>query len=201
MISEVDQITPTFIRAYLSNLENNGHNVGGVLACYRALKTFLKRYAFENDLVDWNNPIDKVKVKNPNDKPLDPVDIQAVKAIIATCDNSFIGLRDKAIILMLLDTGMRINELLTLVEDNVNPITGVIRIMHAKGGKFRAVYMGRKTCLVYRKYLSKRPYKTALSIRQKSKDTAIPILFTREDGYKSAAGNQTQPAIGRSQVL
>lgn len=151
----IEDITPVFIRSYLLDLENKGHNPGGVHACYRALKTFLKWFALENDLNDWSNPIDKVKVKNPMNKPLDPVDIEAVKAILETCRKSFADIRDKAIILMLLDTGMRISELLSLEHENINPITGVIQIIHGKGNKFRTVYISRKTRIALRKYISK----------------------------------------------
>jgi integrase/recombinase XerD len=152
-VNQVDQITPVYIRSYLLHLENTNHNPGGVHACYRALKTFLKWYAFENDLTDWINPIDKVKVKNPRNEPLDPVDIEAVKAILDTCKDSFADTRDRLILFMLLDTGMRISELLSLEHENINPTTGVIQILHGKGGKFRTVYIGRKTRLALRKYL------------------------------------------------
>ena len=152
-VSEIHQITPVFIRTYLLHLENTDHNPGGVNACYRALKTFMKWYAFENDLNDWNNPIDKVKVKNPGKQPLEPADIEAVKAILETCNNTFVDRRDRTIILMLLDTGMRISELLFLEHENVNPVTGVVQILHGKGGKFRTVYISRKTRLVLRKYI------------------------------------------------
>jgi len=154
-LNEIQQISPTFIRSYLLNLENTSHNPGGIHACYRALKTFLKWYAIENDLDNWDNPIDKVKVKNPNNQPLNPVDIEAVRAILDTCRQSVVDIRDRAIILMLLDTGMRISELLALEHENINPTTGVIQILHGKGGKFRTVYIGRKTRNALRRYLSK----------------------------------------------
>lgn len=153
-INEIQQITPTFIRLYLLELENSGHNPGGIHACYRTLKTFLKWYAFENDLKDWINPIDKVKMRIPKDQPLDPVDMDAVRGILETCGSSFADVRDRAIILMLLDTGMRISELLAMDIANVNPISGTVQILHGKGEKFRTGYIGRKTRAALRKYLA-----------------------------------------------
>lgn len=154
-LNEIQQITPVFIRSYLLNLENSCHNPGGIHACFRALKTFLKWYAIENDLLDWDNPIDKVKVKNPINQPLDPVNIESVKVILETCRQSFTDIRDRVIILMLLDTGIRISELLSLEHENINSISGVIQILHGKGGKFRTVFIGRKTRIALRKYISK----------------------------------------------
>jgi integrase/recombinase XerD len=152
-VTYIKEVTPVFIRKYLLHLENTDHNPGGVHACYRALKTFLRWYQIENDLTDWVNPIDKVRVKNPRNQPLEPVDIETVKAILETCKNDFTGKRDRAIILMLLDTGMRISELLSLEHENINPITGVVQILHGKGNKFRTVYISRKTRLALRKYI------------------------------------------------
>ncbi len=173
-LNEIQQITPVFIRSYLLDLENTGHNPGGIHACYRVLKTFLKWYAFENNFNDWDNPIDKVKVKNPSNQPLDPVDIEAVKAILETCRQSFTDIRDRLIILMLLDTGMRISELLSLEQANINPTTGIIQIMHGKGGKFRTVYIGRKTRNALRRYLSKIPKEGYLIIT----DYGEPATYT-----------------------
>jgi len=33
----------------------------------------------------------------------------------------------------MLDTGIRVNELLALDHENINPITGVVQIIHGKG--------------------------------------------------------------------
>lgn len=73
-------------------------------AYFGALKRFLKWYAFKNNLKDWDNPIDKIKVKKPANQPHDPLDIKTIKAILATCRQSFVDIRDRVIILMFLDT-------------------------------------------------------------------------------------------------
>lgn len=190
-LNEIQQISPTFIRTYLLDLENSGHNPGGIHACYRALKTFLKWYAFENDLQDWKNPIDKVKVKIPNNQPLDPVDIEAVKAILETCQKSFADIRDRAIILMLLDTGMRISELLSLAHENVNPTTGVIQILHGKGGKFRTVYIGRKTRISLRRYIVKSPGSGKLFLTDKGDPATYTTIRDMLNRRSDKAGVET----------
>ena len=49
---------------------------------------------------------------------------------------------------MLLDTGIRPSELISIDFENVNPITGAVQILNGKGGKFRMVYLSKKnkTC-------------------------------------------------------
>jgi len=153
-VHDIQELNAKNIREFLLWLENQGHNKGGVHAHFRVLRSFLYWYELENDLTGWANPIRKVKVKSPKDEPLDPADIDAVKTMIGTCSSDFTGLRDKVILLMLLDTGLRASELLALDVNNVNPINGVLQIIHGKGDKFRTAYLGKKTRLALRSYLS-----------------------------------------------
>jgi len=155
-INDPIKISASDIRNFLIHLENNGHNHGGVHAHFRVVRSFMYWYEEENELTDWTNPIRKVKVKTPKDIPLEPADISAVKEILKTCGNDFTGIRDKAIILIFLDTGIRASELLALDHENINPITGVIQILHGKGGKFRTAYLSKKSRLAIRRYISKK---------------------------------------------
>ena len=61
-------------------------------------------------------------------------------------------MRDRLILLALLDTGLRGSELLALDFINVNPIVGTLQILHGKGDKFRVVYLGKKSRLALRSY-------------------------------------------------
>ena len=105
-LHDIQDISTHDLRNYFIGLQEN-HNKGGVHAFFRTVKTFLNWYEEENEFTDWKNPIKKVRVKTPNLQPLDPADINAIKAILRTCKNDFIGIRDKAIYLMMLDTGIR----------------------------------------------------------------------------------------------
>jgi integrase/recombinase XerD len=152
-IRSVMDLNATEIRTFFIFLKEKGHNQGGVYAHYKVLRSFLYWYEEENELEDWSNPIRKVKVKSPNDQPLEPADVDAIKAILKTCGNNYTGKRDKAIVLMLLDTGMRATELISINHENINPITGVIQILNGKGGKFRIAYLSKKARLALRRYI------------------------------------------------
>lgn len=151
---QVKEIQPTLLRNYLIWLKEQGHNEGGQFTFYRAVKTFLKWYQVENDLIEWSNPIDKVKFHLPKIEPLEPASMNAIKGMMGVCKPNFTGKRDKAIILMLLDTGLRASELLALDKINLNPISGVVQVIQGKGRKFRHVYLGRKTRIALRRYLN-----------------------------------------------
>jgi len=151
-IHDIQELNANHIRKYILWLENKGHNRGGVHAHYRVLKSFLYWYEDENDLTNWINPIRKVKVKRARQEPLEPADLEAIKAMLATCGDNFTGIRDRLILLILLDTGLRASELLALNFEDVNPVTGTLQVMHGKGDKFRVVYLGKKSRIALRAY-------------------------------------------------
>jgi len=151
-IHDIQELQAKHIRKYIFWLEDKGHNKGGVHAHFRVLPTFLYWYELENDFIDWVNPIQKVKVKRPRQEPLEPADIKAVKAMLDVCENDFTGVRDRLILLILLDTGLRASELLALDFVNVNPIVGTLQIMHGKSDKDRVVYLGKKSRIALRSY-------------------------------------------------
>ncbi len=137
-------------------LEDNGHNPGGRHACYRAVKTFLYWWVDEVEPEGWKNPVQKVKLPRLNIEPLEPMGIDTIKFLLDTCKGgSFYDLRDKAIILVLMDTGARASELTAMSLDDVN-ISGSVLIRHGKGEKPRSVFFGKKTRRAIRAYLRKR---------------------------------------------
>ena len=152
-LHEIETLTANDLRNYFIGLQEN-HSKGGVHAFYRTVKAFLNWYELENEFSAWKNPINNISIKPPNLQPLEPADIHAIKAILKTCKNDYVGIRDKAIYLFLLDTGVRASELLALDHANINPITGVVQILHGKGDKFRTVYLSKKSRLALRKYIS-----------------------------------------------
>jgi integrase/recombinase XerC len=137
-------------------LEEEGHNAGGRHQGYRTVKTFLYWWEREVEPVGWSNPIRKVNPPKVSIEPLEPVQIDDIKAMIETCDKSFSGLRDKAILLGLLDSGARANEFLDVKLKDYNQFSGEVLIRHGKGGKSRTVFFGKITRKAVRTYLNNR---------------------------------------------
>lgn len=168
VIERLDQLNTNVLRDYLVWLEENGHNPGGVHAAYRVLKTFLRWYEAEAEPDNWKNPITKIKAPKLAEDPLEPVEVADVFKMADVCDRSFLGWRDKAILLFLLDTGLRAGELLRLNQDDINLVTGVVLVKVGKGRKPRSVFIGAATRKVLRMYLKMRA------------DT-LPVLWVTED--------------------
>lgn len=141
------------IRAYLEYLSGKGHNKGGVHLKYRILRTYLYFIWDEYDL-NTRNPITKVSFSPPRPKPLEGISMDEVKRMLAACQNNQFPARDRAIISVLVDTGLRRSELMDLNFEDVNIDTGRIVVRHGKGDKFRVVYAGKTCRKALRKYLN-----------------------------------------------
>lgn len=156
-LTNISQISPTFIREYLLNLEQTGHNPGGRHAAFRSLRAFLLWYEDEVEPEGWSNPVRKVKAPKVPVEALEPVQFETVAAMVKTCPrDSFVGDRDAAILLCLLDTGARAGEFLSINLEDINQARGDILIRHGKGSKPRTVYIGKLSKRALRRYLKHR---------------------------------------------
>lgn len=80
--------------------------------------------------------------------------------------------RNRAIVRVLLDTGMRREELVRLRIEDYNRRTGHLQIRYAKGGKTRMVYLGRRSMASLAEYLVKR----------KSLEAKAPLFHSEAGG-------------------
>jgi len=152
-VDTVERIDADLIRAYLIQLAADGHNPGGVHGHFRTLKTFLRWYEGEIDDPTFRNPIRKVKTPTLPHDIIDPVALSAVRRMVATCEHNRDGLRDKAILLTLLDAGPRAAELQSFDLSDLNQLTGELVIRKGKGRKGRSVFLGRLVRRAVRAYL------------------------------------------------
>lgn len=168
----IDEIRPETIRRYLIRLEELGHNPGGIHQGYRTVKAFLRWYEAEEEPEGWKNPIRKIKAPKLNIEPLQPVEIETIKKMLATCDRgTFAGERDRAVLLSLLDTGCRADEFVNISLEDIDIPSGTILVRKGKGGKFRNVFIGTLSRKAVRTYLKKR-------------DDDCPYLWVSEKGEK-----------------
>jgi integrase/recombinase XerC len=110
-----------------------------VNAYYRALRAFSNFCIAEGLLED--TPLKNVKAPRvPNDQ-IQPLDHEQVQALLDAARRTRSPERDVAVILLLVDTGMRASELTGLQMTDVDRGTGELTVL-GKGNKKRAVYMG-----------------------------------------------------------
>lgn len=183
-ITNISQITADNIRQFLIYLVERKHKPAGVHCFYRSVKTFLRWFEAEVEPPDWHNPIDKVRAPIVPLEPLDPVSIGTIKAMMETCKRGKItDARDRAALLVLLDSGLRISEFLALNKADINLITGEILVRAGKGRKPRNAYLGDTSRRMLRKYLNLRiDYNSAIWIiktGERLTETGLRMMLRR----------------------
>lgn len=156
VISTIDQVTPDVIRLFLFYLEQTGHNPGGIHGCYRSLRAFLLWWEAEYEPDDWRNPIRKVKAPKVAQEPLQPIERAEFDSLLQTCDKTWHGARDRAILNILLDSGVRAAELCSLNVKDLDLTTGALEVRQGKGRKPRVSFVGIQARRSIRQWLKMR---------------------------------------------
>jgi integrase/recombinase XerD len=154
------------------------------------LKSFFG-WAHQREFIT-TNPMDVVPRPKFNDKPFDPFTREEIDKLLQVCRHSRLAetngrrpfmmgrptyRRDEALILFLLDTGLRASELCALRIRDVDMSTGEVIIRHgkeggAKGAKGRTVFIGKATKRTLWRYLVERGDKN---------DDEAPLFTTVDD--------------------
>jgi len=183
-VTRITEITPQVLRDYLIYLESTNHNPGGIHAAFRAIKAFLNWWEDEYEPDSWKNPIKKVKPPKVPIEILEPVSVKDALALLNACDSlNIFGLRDRAIILTLMDTGVRASELVAMSLQDLDLRDGKIIIRKGKGRKFRVVFISKKTRQAIHLYLSKRtdytPHLWITNMNQQLKYSGLRQIIRR----------------------
>jgi site-specific recombinase XerD len=95
-----------------------------------------------------HNPITKIEIAKPKPRIINPYRIEEIKQMLAVCaydyehNAKFLGSRNRAIILVLLDSGVRLSELVGMKIGDIDHEKGHIRVL-GKGSKERVVRIGK----------------------------------------------------------
>jgi integrase/recombinase XerD len=153
-LTTLDAVQPQHIRRWLIYRQQHGVSNAQLHNDYRQPRTFWN-WCLREELTT-NNPFAKVEKPKlqPTLKPaLTP---HEVEQILQACEGKdWLRLRDKALILLLLDTGLRIHEAHKLTVADAQRETVLIR---GKGGKQRVVFLSAEVRLAIKRYLKACPY-------------------------------------------
>ena len=149
--SELNQVGRKDLEAFVEHEQDRGLKIVSVSNRLGSLYAFL-RYLIEHDLADAGLLTRKIKLKVPDALPraMDPDD---VKCLLAVLDE----VRNRAMILLLLRSGMRIGELLNTKVIDVHLADKKIMIYEGeKNRKGRAVCISDDACQALDDWLQKR---------------------------------------------
>lgn len=148
---DIRKITHRHLQAYFHYRKVNGIADSTRELEYTCIKKFWKWAIKEFELP--NNPFDRVppiKAQETVIKFPDPDDFQK---LLDTCSTrEFHDVRDKALLLLLRDTGMRIGETLALTENDFLFNQRLIHLKRTKNGQERVVAYGNTTALALSRY-------------------------------------------------
>lgn len=151
-ITTPQEIEARHVRAYLSLMAGKGLADTYIHNHARAIRTLLKFFQTEKYIT---TPV-TFQMPSMADKRLPCLSTEDVQKLLTDCQNP----RDKAVILLMVDTGLRRAEVCALNWEDVEISNGLVRVVRGKGGKARSVVVGvstRRALLAYRRKINPQP--------------------------------------------
>ena len=154
-VQDVASITPAHVRLYLVSLQKRGLKDTTQHAQARGIKAWLNWLVREGDLE--RSPMQRVTMPKLEGRIPPPFSPEEVQALLSACDrHTPIGARNFAIVLTLLDTGLRAAEFVPLRVGNIDARSGLVTVF-GKGQKQRQVRVGARARGAIVKMLGYRP--------------------------------------------
>lgn len=150
----------------------------------RQLRVFI-RYLYDEEYIQ-TNLCDKFKLPKAPKKTIDILnEIEKQKLLNSFTETSELQLRNKTIIALMLDSGLRRNEVISLEYDNVHFSYNYLKV-NGKGDKERLVPLGittKKLLLKYINFRSLPEFETKILFIDRNKrpmsDNSIKMMFAR----------------------
>jgi len=107
-------LTPRHVRAFFAALDERGVSQDTFAAYDRALRT-LSKFCLAEGYIETDPMASRPRARQARNVVPDTLTREEIDALLGTCDlDSPVGLRDRALMLLLLDTGMRAGEICSL---------------------------------------------------------------------------------------
>jgi len=177
---KVDSLNTSDIREFLILLGEQGLSGASIARCLSSIKSFFKYLCLDKQLD--NNPAEILNTPRSYRKLPNVLSSKDIDNLLNCPDkNSFLGLRDKAMLEILYATGLRVSELVNLKVSELDLEVGCIRTM-GKGSKERIVPIGSMAKKAVNNYLLNS--RTALLKGQNAEE----IFVTKRGGCMTRQG-------------
>ncbi len=131
------EVTPELIRSYFDDMRKRGLASGTIAHTYGALRCFFGFLARERMIPQ--NPFALVAKPRMEKKLIKPLSMDQARLLLAAINKRpFQGQRLWTMVVLILDTGLRVAEVMGLRMDDVDFQVGALRVL-GKGGKERQV--------------------------------------------------------------
>jgi site-specific recombinase XerD len=156
---DIDDLDAPLIGAFLTHLEQDRGNSARTRNARLAAIHSLYRYAAlrHPEHLATIGRVMAIPFKRHRQGDVSYLTLDEVKALLAAPDRSnWLGRRDHALLLLAIQTGMRVTELVTLRIADVSLTTGAHIKVEGKGRKRRTATLTRETVAVLRQWLKER---------------------------------------------
>lgn len=161
-VLQLEQITVEHLRAYFADLHTrpNGRRPGTHLSpftvegMYRSIKTFFRFCEYEEYFAD--NPMLRIRKPKLPERTVPRLSLEQVSALLDEVTFTQSPERNLALLLLMVNNGLRRGEVLGLTLDRVHLAENRI-LVTGKGRKDRDVPLGESSALALRNWLAVRP--------------------------------------------
>jgi len=155
---DINSVDHLFLRRFLADMRAKNYAKRTIARKLASLRTFFKFLYREGHIKI--NPITAVSTPKLDKRLPVVLDEKKVAALINAPDiMSTAGLRDKAILETLYSTGIRVSELVGMDDDDVDHISGIIKVL-GKGRKERLTPIGDMASRAIRNYVESKNEKS-----------------------------------------
>ncbi len=147
-------ISPLAVRSFFARLQERGLSASRQHQAYRTLKTFFLWFAEVGGLAE--NPLRGFTMRTPKTLPNVPTEDE-LRAVLAVCPDTLEGTRNRALILVLADAGLRASELLHLLVEDWRSADRGLFVRAGKGRKDRVAFIGPTTTRAVKAWLARHP--------------------------------------------
>ncbi|HJL78622.1 MAG TPA: site-specific tyrosine recombinase/integron integrase [Candidatus Marinimicrobia bacterium] len=168
-VSDFGDVDKIAIRHFLGKEFEEGYSSKTVARRLASVKSFFKYLLKIEEIQD--NPVIHIKTpKTPKSLPVYVNEDMVEKLMDAPASDSFIGLRDRAMLELFYSTGMRLRELVNINLDDFHTESQLIKVT-GKGGKERLIPYGKRAQFSIEKFLEFR------GIQLSEKEDIVPLFI------------------------
>lgn len=149
-IEDIEDVRAIHIKSYIQMCQSTGKEINSTINGHIAtLRVFFKYLVEEEYIEELDNPIRRIKNLKEDKRVIVTFnDDEVARVINDVKEETYSNIRDKLILILLFDTGIRVSELCNI---KVNDISRKHILIHGKGSKERLVYISN----IMRRYMRK----------------------------------------------
>ena len=168
-VSDFGDVDKIAIRHFLGKEFEEGYSSKTVARRLASVNSFFKYLLKIEEIQD--NPVIHIKTpKTPKSLPVYVNEDMVEKLMDAPASDSFIGLRDRAMLELFYSTGMRLRELVNINLDDFHTESQLIKVT-GKGGKERLIPYGKRAQFSIEKFLE------FCGVQLSEKEDIVPLFI------------------------